>query len=344
MTNGPNCGLHVQFPPKLATNDTIRVLALSRSLGGVAKLMGMTEDDVRFAVSQIESLGLRVDFGRWVWEHDSLLTASREQRLEDLHEAITDPSVKAILAVSGGAGAIQLLDGIDYDLVRAHPKIICGYSDIANVCNAIYSRAGVATYCGPNFTSFMMQKGLDYTLRSFRECLFHDDPLHLEPAETWSDDAWFKDQDHREFLPNDGFWPIQDGRAEGRVVGGTHQCISLLQGSRYFPPLREAILFLEGQAQEVVTLWDLDWALRALSYQTQFDGVCGLVLGRFARRGEVTREGIAELVKSIPALNHLPVIANCDFGHTTPTATLPIGGKCSLDVHEGRASITIFEH
>jgi len=331
----------MRVPPKLTAGDEIRVLALSRSLGGVTQPGGFTEQDVAFATGRLESLGLTVSFGRHVYECNAHLTASPEHRLEDLHEALACPSVKAILAVSGGIGAIQLLDGLDYDRMSKHPKIICGYSDIAYLCNAIYARTGVTTYYGPNFTSFMMHKGAEYTLGKFRDCLFGSAPLEVQPTVQWSDDAWHQDQENRAFHSNEGFWPIQPGEAEGTMLGGSYWCLNMLQGTAYFPPLDDAILFLENPAEGKATLMGLDSGLRALSYQPGFRKVRGIVLGRFARSGGVTRENLSALISAIPALNRLPVLANCDFGHTTPVHTLPVGGQCALRVDTNKASIIL---
>jgi muramoyltetrapeptide carboxypeptidase LdcA involved in peptidoglycan recycling len=333
----------MKLPPKLTAGDELRVLALSRSLGGVMQPGGFGEDDVQFAASRLESLGLKVSFGRWVRECNAHLTASPSHRLEDFHAAVADPAVKAILAVSGGVGAIQLLDGLDYDLLAAHPKLLCGYSDIAYLGNAICARAGVAAYYGPNFTSFMMRKGADYTLRNFRECLFSDAPLALQPAGQWSDDAWHKDQENRTFHANEGFWAIQEGEAAGTIIGGSYWCLNMLQGSKYFPSLRNAILFLEHPAEGKATLMGLDSGLRALSHQPGFSEVRAIVLGRYAGN-VVTRENLTALLREIPALADLPVIANCDFGHTTPICTLPIGGRCQLQARNGQASITLTDH
>jgi len=317
---------------------------LSRSLGGVMQQGGITEPDVQFAVSKLESLGLQVSFGRHVRECNTHLTASLRHRLEDLHAAVSDASVKAILAVTGGAGAIQVLDGIDYNLIAAHPKIICGYSDIAYLCNAICARAGLVTYYGPHFTSFMMRRGVDYTVNHFRRCLFENGPLELQPSETWSDDAWHKDQENRNFQPNDGLWAIQEGETEGTIAGGNGWCLNMLQGTKYFPELHDAILFLEQPADGKATLVALDGGLRSLSFQSGFAGVRGIVIGRYAGNGGVTRENLTALIHEIHALKHLPVVANCDFGHTTPIITLPIGGRCKLKVNDGKAFVTIQEH
>jgi muramoyltetrapeptide carboxypeptidase len=332
------------IPPKLKPGDEVRVVALSRTLGGVMKWNGATEQDIAFATARLEAMGLKVSFGRYVRECNLHLTASPEHRREDFHQAVADPAVKAIFAVSGGAGAIQMLDGIDYDLVAAHPKIICGYSDISYPGFAILARAGLMTYYGAHFTTFMMQQGAEYVIASFRQCLFDDGPYELQPASHWSDDAWPKDQVNRTFHVNEGPWCIQPGEAEGTLVAGTYSALTMLQGSKYFPPLRDAVLFLEYPAEGRPTLIHLDTCLRALAFQPAFAGVRGIVLGRYARDGRITRENLTEVVRQIPALRGLPVIANCDFGHTAPVATLPNGGRCQIRASDKQTRIVIQKH
>jgi muramoyltetrapeptide carboxypeptidase LdcA involved in peptidoglycan recycling len=334
----------MRIPPKLNVGDEIRVLALSRSLGGAMQLYGFSERDVEYATSRLEALGLKVSFGRCVRECNGHLTASPQHRLEDFHEAFADPSVKAILAVVGGIGATQILDGIDYERIKAHPKIICGYSDIGYLCNAVLARAGVTTYYGPQFTTFMMRLGAEYTIHNFRQCLFSDSPFELRPADKWSDDEWNKNQQNRNFHDNEGFWAIQDGEAEGTIIGGYYTGLNLLQGTSYFPPLREAVLFLEQNAGGKATLMELDTGLRALSFLPEFSQVRAIVIGRFAKSGRVTRENLTAVIREIPAVRHLPVIGNCDFGHMTPILTLPIGGRCKLHVNQGKAFITLTDH
>jgi muramoyltetrapeptide carboxypeptidase LdcA involved in peptidoglycan recycling len=189
-----------------------------------------------------------------------------------------------------------------------------------------------------------MRQGLDYTLHNFRQCLFESGPIELCPAKEWSDDAWPKDQENRTFLPNEGLWTIQEGAAEGTIIGGAYNCLNLLQGSRYFPALRDAILFLECPAEGKATLMALDCSLRSLSFQPGFSGVRGIALGRYARSGGVTREKLTALITANASLKHLPVLANCDFGHITPIWTLPIGGRCQLNARQEKASITLTVH
>jgi muramoyltetrapeptide carboxypeptidase LdcA involved in peptidoglycan recycling len=146
------------------------------------------------------------------------------------------------------------------------------------------------------------------------------------------------------------FFPM---RATGRfrkviplvtIVGGTHLGLNLLQGSRYFPCLDDVVLFLEMPACGNATLMDLDNTLRMLSLQSRFDSVKGVVIGRYAREGHVTRRKLMDLVAEIPRMRHLPVMANVDFGHTAPSATIPLGGRCVLRVSQSDPSLVITSH
>ena len=331
-------------PDKLRAGDEIRILALSRSIGGLKQYPGISDADVEFARKRLEALGLRVSFGRHVMETNAHLTISVESRLEDLRDALNDASVKGILAVTGGIGAIQLLNRLDFALFAAHPKILCGYSDMSFLCNAIYARTGVVTYYGPHFSTFMMQKGFDYTLRNFQACLFDPAPFDAVASPEWSDDLWIKDQENRRFFPNRGWWGIHDGEVEGIVLGGDFFPINLLQGSEFFPPLDEGILFLEHPSEGKSTLMNLDMGLRALTYQPHFRKVRAIVIGRFAGNAGIDRDKMSAMINDIPELARMPVIANCDFGHTTPLLTLPIGGRCRIKVSGDETHITMITH
>ncbi len=331
-------------PDKLRPGDEIRVLALSRSIGGLKEYPGISDADVDYARQALESLGLRVSFGRHVMENDGHLTTTVAARLEDLYDALNDSKVKGILAVTGGIGAIQLLDTLDFAQVAAHPKILCGYSDITFLCNAILARTGIVTYYGPHFSTFMMRKGREYFERNFRACLFDSQPFEAVPSSQWSDDVWVKDQEDRHYHPNEGWWGIKEGEADGIIVGGAFIGMNLLQGSRFFPPLDKAIVFLECPSEGKATLMNLDMGVRALTLQPGFNGVRGLVIGRYSRDGRIDRAKMTAMIKNIPALANIPVIANCDFGHTTPILTLPIGGHCRMRVSNGACGIWIDTH
>ncbi len=102
----------------------------------------------------------------------STLQESVDGRLEDLHSMFADNSVQAIIA-SGGYGASQLLDKIDYDLIRQNPKIFIGFSDVTALHLAIHKLTNLVTFHGP--TSFSTYN--DYNLEHFQKALFSNQPL-----------------------------------------------------------------------------------------------------------------------------------------------------------------------
>jgi len=91
-------------------------------------------------------------------------------------------------------------------------------------------------------------------------------------------------------------------------------------------------------------LANFDRDLQSLIHQPGFERVKGLVIGRFQNKSEVMQEMLVKMIKDKDELKGIPVIANADFGHTTPQFTFPIGGKGRLAVVDGKVSFTIVEH
>ncbi len=323
-------------PPKLHEGAHVRVVAPSSSLSIVA-------DDVRaIADARLHALGLRVSFGRHVDERDRFNSTSISSRCEDLHDAFADDSVDAILTVLGGFNANQLLDHLDWDLIAAHPKIFCGYSDITALQNAMLTRSSLVTYSGPHYATFGMRDHFDQTLEWFRACLFHSDAMQLQPASEWSNDAWFVDQDDRTVEPNEGWWVLQDGAAQGRLVGGNLCTVKLLQGTPFMPHLSRAIVFVEDDAESQPHHFDRD--LQSLLHHAGGDQVQGLVIGRFERASRMTRDLLEQIVSTKRQLRGVPVVANVDFGHTDPLLTFPVGGHVSIAAKGGHADLRVTQH
>lgn len=316
-------------PPLLRAGDTVRAIAPSRSRAMVAE-----HDHSALIEQRLSGLGLRVDFGAHVDERDDFDSSSVASRVADLHDAFADPGVSGILTVIGGFASNELLPHLDFDLIRAHPKVFCGYSDITALNNAMLARSGLVTFCGPHWSTFGMRDHLDQTLDWWAQVLLDGaaptDGFDVEPAAEWTDDLWFIDQDDRHPMPNEGWWPLQPGRAVGRIVGGNLCTLNLLQGTPWMPSLAGAVLFVEDDAESLP--WDFARDLTSLLQLPDAAGIQGLVVGRFQRDSAVSRQHLEQIVANQPALTGLPVLANADFGHTSPLLTLPVGGDAVLDV------------
>lgn len=324
------------FPPKLKRGDTIRVIAPSRSLAIIS------EQNRTLATQKLEALGLHVTFGEHVEEEDDFNSSSIASRVSDLHAAFSDASVQGILTVIGGFNSNQLFAEIDWSLIGSHPKILCGYSDITALTNTIYAKTGLVTYSGPHYSSFAQQKDFAYTLDYFQKCLFNAEPFMIEPSQTWSDDFWWKDQENRALISNPGYKVLREGSIEGTIVGGNLCTLNLLQGTEYMPSLVGTILFVEDDDASNPVTFDRD--LQSLIHQPGFEGVRGIVIGRFQKSSKLPVDVVRHIIESKRELQHLPIIADVDFGHTDPKITFPIGGTARISAGADQASIEILTH
>ena len=325
------------IPSKLKKGDEIRVIAPSCS----AKTIDTKFLDL--AVAKFESLGFKVTFSKNFFEHYLLNTSDPVKRADDLNQAFKDKNVKAIIAVRGGFPANELIDLLDYDLIKRNPKIFCGYSDITALSNAIYAKTGLVTYSGPNFGSFAMKKGFDYTLEYFLKLLTREDSFEVVPSEFWSEDRWKKDQNNRNFIKNIGPKIFKEGSAEGEIIGGNMCTLQLLQGTRYYPDLTDKILFLEEDGCfEDVFKWVLDRNFTSLMQQPDAKSIKAIVFGRMQTNSKTTFEELEYIfAKKFKDLN-IPIVYNLDFGHTNPIFTFPIGGRCRIDASSDNFKLKIY--
>ncbi|UOQ43562.1 LD-carboxypeptidase [Halobacillus salinarum] len=324
------------IPAKLQPGDEVRIISPAESMEIIAP------DQQKLAVTRLRKSGLEVSFSKHVSDKAPLLATSIDHRVQDIHDAFLDPAVKAVLTTIGGFESNQLLRYINYDIIRKNPKIFCGYSDITVLSNAFYQKAGLVTYSGPHFSTFGMEKGLEYTLEYFEKAFFTDDSYTIPQAETWSDDSWFIDQEKRTFHKNHGYKVINEGKTTGRTIGGNLCSLNLLQGTEYMPSLKEAVVFVEDDYMSIPETFDRD--LQSLIHQPSFQEAKGLVVGRFQEKSGMTMELLEEIIRTKKELDHLPVIVNASFGHTTPQFTFPIGGRVTLEADREGAFIKIIEH
>ncbi|MFH1971351.1 MAG: S66 peptidase family protein [Patescibacteria group bacterium] len=324
------------FPNKLKPGNEIRVIAPARSLVIISK------ETREIANKRIGELGLKLTFGKHVEEMDDFASSSIESRIDDLHEAFSDKNVKAVFTVIGGFNSNQLLKYIDWDLIKKNPKIISGYSDITALNDAFFAKTGLVTYSAPQYSTFGQKLYFDYTLDYFKKCLMTDKPFEIKPSESWSDDHWYKDQDNRKLIPNDGWLVINEGKAEGTILGANLCTFNLLQGTEYMPSLKESVLFLEDDCTSKA--YDFDRNLQSLIHLPDSPGVCGIVIGRFQKESEMTNDLLTQIIKTKKELNDIPILANVDFGHTSPIISFPIGGTCKLEITKDKQLLQILEH
>lgn len=327
------------IPTKLKKGDTIRVIAPALSMSIIS------EDQRKYAKQYFENeLGLKVTFSDHIEEPDSTNSSTVSSRIADLHAAFEDKEVKAIFSIIGGLNSNQLLKHIDWDLIRNNPKILCGFSDITALQNAIYAKTNLITYSGPHYST-LGQKHLDpYTLDYLKRCLFEDEAYEIQPSNEWTDDMWFQDQENRVPIKNSGFWMINTGNksAKGTILGGNLSTMSLLQGTDFMPSASKIVLFIEDDSDTYLGM--IDRYVQSLTQQPWFKNVQAIVLGRFQNNSEITQAQLVTMLKDNEAIGDIPVIANVDFGHTEPKITFPIGGEVQIQLNNDKAELKVTKH
>ena len=324
------------IPPKLKHGDMVRVVAPADSMNS------MTKNDIELVEERLKSVGIKVSYGRHIREKNDFNSASIKSRIEDLHDAFGDREVRGILAADGGFNSNQLLRYIDWDLIRINPKVLCGYSDLTALGNAVFAKTGLVNYSGPLFTSMCQRKHFEYTWDYWQKCLLGNEEIEVKSSADCGDDDWGSNQQKATVHANKGMRVIREGETEGMIIGGNLSSIALLQGTEYMPSLAEAILFLEDDSEFLPHHFDR--VFQGLIHLAQFKGVRGIVWGRCDRASKMTDELMDQINLGKEELKGLPIIADADFGHTYPKFTFPIGGRVKLVARRSGIELTITKH
>jgi muramoyltetrapeptide carboxypeptidase len=304
-------------PKALRAGDTV----------GLVTPSSYVSDPDRLALAErtLDYFGLRVKWGRHVRKRSGYLGGTVEERVEDLHSMFRDPEVHAVFAIRGGYGAAQLLDRIDYALVRRNSKIFLGYSDITALHLAIRKKAGLVTFHGPVVLSGFS----GFTQTWFRKALFSTEPLGslTNPPET------------NRLRPAHALRAVRPGRARGPLIGGNLTLISTTMGTPYEIETRGSILFLEDVDEQP---YSVDRMLTQLRLAGKFDSVAGVIFGecsgcrpREFRPSFESTLSLGEVLDSILGDLKVPVLSGLTIGHTDDQLTLPLGVNAVLDADTG---------
>lgn len=309
------------FPNKLKPGDEIRVIAPSSSLSRVRK------DIHEHALSYLESQGFQITFSKNSREMNEFMSSEIKSRVDDLHEAFADPNVKMVITCIGGFNVNQILPYLDYELIRANPKLLCGYSDITALLHAIYAKTGLITYHGPHFCTFGFEKEAEYTRKCFYDCVMKDEPLTICPSETAKE-----------------YFVIQEGTCEGKIIGGNLCTLNLLQGTPFMPDLKDKVLFIEDDnIMGDYFVYEFDRNLQSLLQVIGAESMKGIVFGRFDESCKLDKDMITKIIKDKVSPD-IPVVFGVDFGHVFPMITYPIGGTVKITATNHKADIQILKH
>lgn len=318
-------------PKPLAPGDTIAFVAPAGPLDRERMLR---------ARDRLVARGYRVSMRDDLFAKEGYLAGSDERRAGELMAAFLDPEVDAIFPGTGGYGTMRILDHLDYAAIRAHPKILVGFSDLTALHAAINRRAGVVTFHSPNP---MWGLGSEDNLKPFSERWFFR-ALEGPPAEPYTIEIPrpLEIADAREIGVDEMPQPVALGRgkARGRLVGGNLSLVSALEGTPYAFDTKDAILLIEDTREAP---YRVDRMLRQLQLAGKLATLRGAILGQFTRnydREDETRDAdprytVDGVLRQYFEHAGIPVLMNYPIGHYPMNATLPLGGEVEVDADAG---------
>ncbi|KAK7921740.1 hypothetical protein PG985_009762 [Apiospora marii] len=296
---------------------------------------------------------------------DSGIQSGIANRLAELRAAFSDPTVSVVWATIGGSTFTELLPALLadtklHDVIRAHPKIVVGYSDITGLHWFLYS-LGLRTFYGPGiFPELGEPRAAEkdaYEASALGFCVQHvframTDPTPIgavarSPMYAPDPARLFTDPDSTErprLVPNPGWTWLRGGKARGRLFGGCLTVMVRLGGVRPHRLLETAMA--DNDEGKGNPLYRVQAAVADLIAQGVFEEAAGLVVGRpFGYNSAEMRESYMQVIRELlcegrlASTNAFPILFGVDFGHTTPMVTLPYDGLAVLDSERDEFSI-----
>ncbi|KAI0425902.1 peptidase [Xylaria sp. FL1042] len=308
---------------------------------------------------------------RELYTPDTGIQNSIANRLAELRTALTDPSIDAVFCTVGGPSFTELLPALlaDTELhaaIRAHPKVVVGYSDITGLHWFLHAVTGLRTFYGPGAIPELGEpqgsvedadSTLAFTARNLFRAVADRAPLgDLERSRFFVPGIppfllpGKSDEANTEVLPSAGWTWIRRGKGEGRLFGGCLTVMARLAGVRAIAPdWKGRVVFVETAIGEDNVsgnpIYRVQAGLADLIAQGVFDDVAGLVVGRpFGYHAPEMREQYIGVIKGLlcdgpMGEKKFPILYNVDIGHSAPILTLPLDTLVSLDSEKDQFAV-----
>jgi muramoyltetrapeptide carboxypeptidase len=309
------------LPHRLHPGDTLGLIAPASAPRDPAA--------VEQSITALEKLGFKVKLGRSAKKRWGFLAGQDRERAGDVMAMFANPKINGIICLRGGYGTSRLVSRLDFDVIRKNPKVFAGYSDITFLHCAFLKKSGLLTFHAPMPASEIIKKDFPgFSRDSFLGLLTKPEPAgsicHGYPDKTVS--------------------IITPGTASGALIGGNLTIICSLIGTPFAPSFRGKILFLEDLEEAP---YRIDRMLTHLLNAGILGQVAGVAVGickdcedANAKPGGEYRQTLADVFQDRLKPLGIPVVSGLPFGHVPFNATIPVGGRATLDGNKGDLILT----
>jgi len=254
-------------------------------------------------------------------KHPPYFSGTPEDRLDDLHRAFADPEIRAIICTRGGYGSNYMLEGLDLDLIRRHPKPFFAYSDMTAVQTWLLDQIGLVSFHGPMVAAdFSVQNGVH--LESFRSS------VTTGMVEAGAEQ---------------GLRVLRPGRARGVIYGGCLSILTAALGTRYSPQTEGKLLFLEDVGTKP---YQIDRMLRQMILAGKFEGARGFIFGEMLDCGSrgADPDLLQQVILRLLGPLEVPIAIGLRSGHVSGgNVTLPLGIEAELNLESDQPLLRYLE-
>lgn len=276
-------------------------------MGVVTPASPCPAEDLKAGCAVLAHLGLQVTVDAGADYRLPYLAGSDEERAARFNESLADGALRGLLCSRGGYGSMRILPQLSYDLLHRSPRAIVGFSDLTALLSACYRHAAVVSFHGPTVSTLPTSD--EESLASFWNALAGDEPVVVPFPEPTC---------------------LRPGEAVGPVLGGNLTMLCHLVGTRFFPPLEGAILFIEDRNEAP---YRIDRMLTHLIEAGLLSRLAGLMVGNFTECGP--QDDLLDLFRERLAPFTFPVVFGLPVGHGSRNLTLPLGLTAVLDAGAG---------
>lgn len=306
------------YPPRLKQGDTVRLVSPAST---------PTHLHVEHVVNHLKKLGLNPEIGKHVFDRVGYLAGTDENRLADINDAIKNSEVKAIIATRGGKGAYRIADKLDFEGIRAQPKLLVGFSEITILHLALYKHCQLAGLHGAAWFP-PGTKGLDGSMgvrsaASFEDAIFTGEPILVQ---------------------SDASEPTASlttkGSATGILIGGNQDMLATAAGWM-LPDLDGAVLLLEAFG---LRLGQMDRQLTMLENSGRLKGIKGIAIGQYTECGpDATTQGdwtAIDVLRYRLGRFDVPILGGLSIGHGENPIAVPVGTMAHLNADAGTLEVS----
>lgn len=292
-----------------------RKLNKGDTIGVVSPSTPVTPGDEQFeqGIECLKNMDFRVVLGKHVHSNTLGYSATPLEKADDINDMFADNSVQAILCSQGGENSNSCLPLLDWEVIRANPKVFLGMSDITVLQNAICAKTGLVTFHG---NDLMWGFGRDPTAYDIQEFVNR-----------------LVEGQNGKILANGPRETVRGGIARGILRGGSLWSLLKLAGTPYWPVFTGAVLFLEAIGLDPLAG---DRMLHQLKQIGVFEQVAGVLLGHFDGLDNDPKATIhiQNVILNVTREYAFPILKTSDFGHNCPNTVLPVGAEVKMDADE----------